>query len=281
MLVVFPPPRLTSYTISTRDTAAAWMLCVMSFDVPADSYDRFMGRYAEPLAAEFVALAELRPGRRVLDVGCGPGALTTRLVEQLGADAVTAIDPSPSFVEAIQERMPEVDVRTGAAEQLPFADRHFDAALAQLVVHFMTDPVAGLREMARVTRSGGVVAACVWDQAGGSGPISLFWQAAHDINPGVQGESSLAGTREGQLVELFTAAGLSQVEPSSLTVKVGYASFEEWWEPYTLGVGPVGVHVASLDERERDALRDRCAELLPPAPFEMSATAWCARGIVL
>ena len=138
----------------------------MSFDVSADAYMRFIGRYSEPLAVLFADLAEVGPGQRVLDVGCGPGALTAELVRRAGARAVSAVEPSGSFVAAVRERLPGVDVRQSAAERLPFADDAFDAAMAQLVVHFMADPVLGLREMGRVTRPGGAVAACVWDHAG-------------------------------------------------------------------------------------------------------------------
>ena len=101
----------------------------------------------------------------MLDVGCGPGALTAELVRRLGPGSVSAVDPSEPFVAAARERHPGVDVQRASAEELPFEDQEFDAALAQLVVHFMADPVAGLREMARVTREQGVVAACVWDLA--------------------------------------------------------------------------------------------------------------------
>jgi trans-aconitate methyltransferase len=116
----------------------------VTFDVRADAYARFMGRYSEPLAVQFAELADLRTGHRALDVGCGPGALTAQLVERLRADAVSAIDPSPSFVAAIRSRFPEVDVQFGVNEHLPFPDDCFDLALAQLVVHFMTDAVSGL-----------------------------------------------------------------------------------------------------------------------------------------
>ena len=133
----------------------------MSFDVGADAYTRFMGRYSEPLAARFADLAGVRPGQRALDVGCGPGALTAELAGRLGAGEVCAVDPSESFAGAAGERLPGVTVSVAAAERLPFPDGAFDAVLAQLVVHFMADPVAGLREMGRVTRRGGVVGACV------------------------------------------------------------------------------------------------------------------------
>ena len=174
----------------------------MSFDVTADAYGRFMGRFSEPLAVRFVEQARVRRGQRALDVGCGPGALTAQLVERLGTEAVSAVDPSAPFVAAARDRFPGVDVRSGAAEQLPYPDDSFDLALAQLVVHFMADPVAGLREMARVTRPGGLVAACVWDHAGGGGPLASFWQAVHDLDPQAAGESGLAGAREGHLTEL-------------------------------------------------------------------------------
>ena len=248
----------------------------MSFDVSADAYARFMGRWSEPLAVEFVSRAGVLAGQRALDVGCGPGALTAGLVELLGSEAVTAIDPSASFVAAVRDRFPAVDVQRGAAEHLPFPDDAFDVTLAQLVVHFMTDPVAGLAEMARVTRPGGRVAACVWDHAGGGGPLAVFWEAVRDLDPQAHDESGLAGAREGHLAELCASAGLHEVESTTLAVTVHFPTFDDWWEPFTFGVGPAGAHLAQLDDDGRATVRDRCEELLPPAPFALTASAWCA-----
>ena len=247
----------------------------MSFDVTADAYARFMGRFSTPLATEFADKLAPRRGQRALDVGCGPGALTQQLVDRLGADAVSAVDPSESFVASVRDRFPGVDVRTGVAEDLPFPDDAFDLVLAQLVVHFMTDPVTGLAEMGRVTRRGGRVAANVWDHGGSSGPLATFWRAARDVDPAAPDESGLPGTREGHLGELAAAAGLRDTEPSALTVRIPFTSFEEWWEPFTFGVGPAGSYVASLDETGRALLTERCRDLLPSAPFEITATAWC------
>ena len=250
----------------------------MSFTVAADAYDRFMGRYSVPLAPRFADFGEVANGQRVLDVGCGPGALTTELVRRLGDAAVTAVDPSEPFVAAARERQPGVRVERASAEHLPFRDRGFDAALAQLVVHFMTDAVAGLREMARVTRRDGVVAACVWDHAGGQGPLSMYWDAARELDRDVEDESELAGAREGHLAELFDAAGLHEIEETQLAVSVEHASFEEWWEPFRLGVGPAGAYAAGLDPERQTELRERCREKLPAAPFLLTARAWAARG---
>jgi SAM-dependent methyltransferase len=252
----------------------------VTFAVGAEQYDRFMGRYSMPLAPAFADLAGVAAGQRVVDVGCGPGALTAELVRRLGADAVSAVDPSESFVAAARERHPGVGIQQAAAEELPFEDHAFDAALAQLVVHFMSDPVAGLREMARVTRTDGVVAACVWDHAGGRGPLGVFWDAARELDPDVHDESQLAGARQGHLTELFQAAGLRDVQESDVSVDVEHPSFDEWWEPFTLGVGPAGAHVARLDSNEQAQLRDRCREMLPEAPFVVSARVWAARGLV-
>lgn len=251
----------------------------MSFDVAAESYDRFMGRYSRLLAPQMAELAGVREGQRALDVGCGPGSLTTELVTRLGPASVAAIDPSAPFVEAARTRHPGVDVMQASAEHLPFPDRTFDAALAQLVVHFMSDPVAGLAEMARVTRRDGVVAACVWDHAGGQGPLGVFWSAARELEPGVHDESHLAGVREGHLRELFDAAGLREIEGTVLTADLEHSTFEEWWEPYTSGVGPAGSYVASLDPGRQTELRERCRARLPAAPFVVSARAWAVRGL--
>ncbi len=250
----------------------------MSFDVSAESYLRFMGRYSGPLAVQFADLAGIQAGQRVLDVGCGPGPLTAELVARLGPAAVSAADPSASFAAAVQERLPEVDVRQAPAERLPFPDGAFDAALAQLVVHFMADPVAGLREMGRVTGPGAVVAACVWDHAGGRGPVAAFWSAARELDPDVDDESGLAGVREGDLARLFGQAGLDVTRTEELTVRARFEGFGQWWEPYTLGVGPAGDYLAALAPDARAALRERCQRLLPSGPFEVSATVWAVTG---
>jgi SAM-dependent methyltransferase len=235
-----------------------------------------MGRYAEPLAEVFMAFAGVGTGDKVLDVGCGAGALTSRL-HSVGV-AVSAIDPSPPFVDAVRTRLPDVDVRRGVAEELPYDDGAFDAALAQLVVHFMKDPEAGIRQMARVTRRGGVIAACVWD--GPTGALAPFWDAVHMIDPEVQDEARRPGARMGHLTELFEAAGLRDVEEDPIAVDVLHPSFEEWWEPYTYGVGPAGDYVQRLDDDARARIKSVARERLGSGPFTVTGIAWAARGMV-
>lgn len=248
------------------------------FTVAAESYDRFMGKFSVQLAPGFCDFAGVESGR-VLDVGCGPGALTTELVRRLGADAVAAVDPSEPFVEAARARHPGVNVELATAESLPFDNGQFDNALAQLVVHFMADPVAGLREMARVTRRGGIVAACVWDHGSGQGPLSPFWDAVHELGVAAAGESSLPGSREGHLLELFRAAGFDNPEETTLSSSVAHDSFDEWWEPYTHGVGPAGEYVQRLDDETRERVREACRRSLGDAPV-ITARAWTVRGAV-
>ncbi len=251
----------------------------MSFAVAAEAYDRFMGRYSVPLAPHFASFAGVAGGQRALDVGCGPGALTTELVRRLGSAAVTAVDPSESFVDTARKRLSGVSVERASAEHLPFADHSFDVVLAQLVVHFMADPVAGLAEMARVSRPNGVVAACVWDHAGGQGPLGLFWNAARLLDPKVESESDLAGARKGHLEELFEAAGLREIGGTLLSVSVEHPTFEEWWEPFTLGVGPAGSYTSRLDPAKQVELRGLCRAGFPDEPFVVTARAWAARGL--
>ena len=251
----------------------------MTFDVAAEAYDRFMGRYSRLLSPQLAGLAGVRAGDRALDVGCGPGVLTGELVSRLGADHVAAVDPSPPFVEATRARHPAVDVRLASAERLPFADAVFDVCLAQLVVHFMSDPVAGLAEMRRVTRRDGVVAACVWDFADGHAPLSVFWQAARELDPSADDESGRAGARDGHLAELLAEAGLRDVRQEVLSVSLQHSGFDEWWAPYTEGVGTAGAYLGRLDANRRDELRDRCRIRLPQGPFVLTSRAWAARGL--
>jgi SAM-dependent methyltransferase len=250
----------------------------VAFEVAADRYDAYMGRWSRLLAPQLADLAGVEAPARVIDVGCGTGTLTAELVGRVGAARVAAVDPSAAFVAAMRERFPGVDVRQAGADDLPFDDDAFDASLAQLVVHFMPDPVAGLREMRRVTRPGGVVAACVWDFGSGRGPLDAFWDAAHELRPDVEDEMGRPGTQPGQLASLFTAAGLREVRDPALEVVLPVPTFDAFWEPFLHGVGPTGTFIASLDEADRARLRELVRHRVGDGPLELSGRAWAARG---
>ncbi|MBO0826512.1 MAG: class I SAM-dependent methyltransferase [Streptosporangiales bacterium] len=252
----------------------------MRFGAPAEHYDRFMGRYTPALASGLADAAGVRSGQRVLDVGCGPGGLTRELVERVGAANVAAVDPAPQFVAACGERNPGADVRVGAAERLPWADGRFDAALSCLVVGFMRDAGLGIREMARVTRPGGAVAACMWDVADGMTMLRTFWAAVGRVDSSAQGERRMAGTEKGDIASRFERAGLADVVDGVLTSHADYRDFDDFWEPFTLGVGPAGQYVAALPAEGRARVREACREALPTGPFTLDARAWYARGTV-
>ena len=253
----------------------------MQFAAPAQHYDRFMGRYLPTLAPEFAEAVGMTPGMRVVDVGCGPGGLTVELAARLGATNVAAIDPAPQFVSACRERNPGADVRQGAAESLPWPYGEFDAALSSLVLAFMKDPDQGVREMVRVTRVRGTVAACMWDiTGGGMTMLRLFWTAVRQIDPAAQGEQRRAGTTEGDIAERFRRAGLKDVVDGTLEARADYADFDDFWEPFLLSVGPAGHYLASLQDDRRAALREALRTELPQGRFSLTARAWYAKGTV-
>jgi SAM-dependent methyltransferase len=250
----------------------------VSFEVAGEAYDRFMGRYSQPLARQLADWLEPSPGQRAIDVGCGPGALTGVLVEALGADHVAAVDPSAPFVEACRSRFPGVDVRQGGAESLPFDDDTFDVAAACLVVHFMTDPVRGVTEMARVTRDGGWVGATVWDLAGSRAPMAPLWEAVAEVAPEHPDESDFQGGSRGSLLEIMEGSGLRGVEVVELAVTVTHPTFDEWWQPYLRCVGPAGEAVAALDAERRAEIEELLRRNLGDGPFDLTAVAWAGRG---
>jgi SAM-dependent methyltransferase len=250
----------------------------MSFDVSGSAYDRFMGRYAQELAAPFADFAGVREGH-VVDVGCGTGVLTEELARRVGEKNVAAVDPSP-MVDACRARVPEADVRTGAAEALPWPDGTFDAALAQLVLHFLDDPRAGLVEMGRVVRPGGVVAASSWNFP--QMPLLRnFWQVARELTPSPPGERQLFETLE-EFGALGRDAGLEEAEAVPIDVSTHYESFAELWDSYELGVGPAGQYYGSLPAETREAFKDEYYRRLgePEAAFDLPAQAWALRGRV-
>jgi len=255
-----------------------------TFLTAADAYDRHIGRYGSALAAELIQVAGVGRGQRALDVGCGPGALTQALATLLGPAAVAAIDPSPPFVAACRARVPGADVREGTAEALPWDDGAFDAVLSQLVLNFVEDPLRGVREMRRVGRPGAVVAACVWDYAGGMTLLRRFWDAALRVDP-----EGAAAHDEGRVMrfcapdelrDLWSAAGLTDVTGGELSVSARYESFDALWEPLERGVAPSGAYAVALDPPRRAALRAELRRLLvaPTGPFTLAARAWWVAG---
>ena len=253
----------------------------MSFDVSGDAYDRFMGRYSQRLAPAFADFARVEAGQRVVDVGCGTGVLTEQLARRVGADHVAGADPSP-MLQAAAERVPGADLRQASAEQLPWPDDSFDAALAQLVVHFMDDPAKGASEMARVTRAGGAIAACTWDFAGGGMELlRTFWQSVRALDPEAESETSPFGDR-GQLDALWRESGLHGVETEALDVSSDYEDFDELWSSFSRGVGPAGQYLLSQPPERQEAIRaeyfTRVGE--PSGSFTLTGRAWAVRGRV-
>jgi SAM-dependent methyltransferase len=257
---------------------------VATFRAPAEAYDRHIGRYGPALATALCDAAGVRDGD-ALDVGCGPGALATELVRRLGAEHVAAADPSPPFVAACRDRLPGVRVEQAPGEALPFGDGEFDHTLAQLVVNFMSDPPAGVREMARVTRPGGVVGAAVWDYAGEMMILRRFWDAVVALDPAARELDegvSMPFCTPAELERLWSDAGLRDVAVAGVVVDAGYEGYADLWAPLEAGVAPSGAYVAALAPDARATLRDELQRRLDvaDAPFRLTARAWVATGRV-
>lgn len=255
-----------------------------SFQQSGDAYDAYMGRYSRQLAPVFADLIGAVPGQRVVDIGCGPGALTGVLVERLGIEGVTACDPSPSFVADCAARHPGIDVRTERAEDLPFGDDQFDAAMAQLVLHFVSDAPRAAGEMQRVVRPGGVVAACAWDSGeDGMDLLRHFWAAAVRVDPSAPSETgSLRFGGPDELTELLAGAGLVDVNETLIRVSSTYASFDDLWSTYLLGIGPAGQWCTAQSDDRRAQVRAELLDILgaPAGPVTLSGTARAATGRV-
>jgi ubiquinone/menaquinone biosynthesis C-methylase UbiE len=250
----------------------------MTFKAAPESYDRFMGRFSRRLAPLFADFAGIDAGMSVLDVGCGPGALTEELARRLGGKRVAAADPSEPFVEGCRDRVPDADVRLAPGEQLPWDDGSFDAAVSQLAVNFMTDAPAAARELVRVVRPGGTAAACTWKQDGMQ-MLTSFWDAAKAVRPEAPKENKASNYRtEEELRTLWLGAGFDEVAAGELEVSFTYERFDDFWQPYTAGVGPAGAYLASLPAETGDAIREEAKRQLGAGPFELRGVACAVRG---
>lgn len=255
-----------------------------TFRASTDLYGRFVGRYAPSLSAALIQVAGVEAGSRLLDVGCGPGGLTRALADVVGAENVSAVDPSEPFAETCREQLPGVDVRVAPAEELPFPDDSFDGALAQLVVNFMSDAERGVGEMRRVVKRGGTVAACTWDYADKMTMLRAYWDAALEVAPDEAAQADEGTTMRhcnlAELTELWRSVGLDEVDGGELWVSADYEDFDDLWMPFPSGIGPAGAFCAALEPERQEALRVAYARRLgnPSGPFELRARAWYAIG---
>lgn len=252
-----------------------------TFQVSGNAYDAFMGRYSQSLAVKFADLIGIQTGMAVLDVGCGPGALTSALIDQIGASAVSACDPSPAFLQDCRSRHPDVNLRQGRAESIPFEADTFDAVMAQLVLHFVREPAIAAKEFRRVLHPDGVAAACVWDFAEGMQMLRYFWDAALVIDSGAPDEArTLRFGREGEIAQLLEGAGFQQISESTLTVSSSYTDFDELWSGFMAGIGPAGAYLVGRSEHDRAAIRAKMLEDIGSStePFTLEAVARCAWG---
>jgi len=254
-----------------------------------EAYEQFMGRWSAQLAPSFVRFAGIRNGQRVLDAGCGTGSLSRTLLAAGDAISVVGVDPAEDYVAFARQGTPNsrAAFQVGAAESLPFPDESFDAAMALLVLQEFGDPVRAVREMARTTRRGGRIAACLWDFVDGMPMTALFWQAAEAVAP----ETVARRRAERQpcriglqaLNELWTAAGLSEVRTAGLEISQAFSSFDDYWQPFISGCTPLSTFAAAVNRETRGALANEVRRIIPnlrpDGSFILPARALAAVGV--
>lgn len=262
----------------------------MSFSDPA-RYDRFMGRWSRCLAPQFIRFAGVGDGQRVLDVGCGTGSLSRALLAVGKEVRVDGVDPVEAFVEYARQAVGDdrrAAFRASPAETLPFDDGTFDAALALLVLQELADPVQAVREISRVTREGGRIAACQWDFVDGMPMFSLFWRAAETVAPAdvVQRRVNTPApsvTSLGDLAELWRRADLTDVTTSILEIPMRFCSFEDYWQPFSGEATPTTAFAEAINRKTDGKLERTLRDLITndveqDGSFVLRAQAWAVVG---
>jgi SAM-dependent methyltransferase len=250
-------------------------------------YERYVGRWSRPVAEEFLAWLAVPPGGSWLDVGCGTGALSQKILAGNAPARVVGVDSSEGFVAHARAHIPDAraEFRVGDARALPVEDGDFDATVSGLVLNFVPDQTKAVSEMRRATRPGGTVAIYVWDYAGEMQLMRRFWDAAVALNPAA-GELDEAlrfpVCRPEALQTLFTDTGLGNVETRAIDVPTVFADFDDYWSPFLGGQGPAPGYCMSLPEPDRVVLRERIRQSLSPdgdGKIRLIARAWAAKGI--
>jgi len=254
----------------------------------ANPYERFMGRWSRRLATQFIKFVAIGESDSILDVGCGSGSLALAIADAFPSARVTGVDPSAAFIQHLQTKAPDERLRfaVGDAQALQWGDATFDKTVSQLVLNFVADRDTAVREMSRVTRPGGVVAAAVWDYSDGMRMLRVFWDEAVALEPALaaRDERNMPLSKRGGLATLWRAAGLQDVEDQPIVIDLAFSSFDDYWTPFLGGQGPAGAYVASLSDAGRATLegrlRDRLLNSRKDGPFVLQARAWAVKGVV-
>ncbi|MBA2961835.1 MULTISPECIES: class I SAM-dependent methyltransferase [Ramlibacter] len=251
------------------------------------AYERYVGRWSRHVAPAFLAWLDEPPGRRWVDVGCGTGALCSAIVERCAPAALTGVEPSGGFIAAARQALADrVDLRQGSAAAIPLPDDSVDVVVSGLVLNFLPDLPAALRESARVCTPGGTFGAYVWDYAGRMELMRHFWDAAVALDAAaVQWDEGrrFPICRPDALLGACAAAGFGAAETTAIEIATPFASFEDFWEPFLGGQGPAPAYAMSLDEQARNELRRTLRERLPAeddGSIRMVARAWAVRATV-
>ncbi len=252
-----------------------------------EKYEHYVGRWSRPVADVFLEWLACPPRMSWLDVGCGTGALSRKVVERCSPKSLHGIDPSAGFINHARNILDDARVvlSEGGAESIPFEDESFDVVTSALVLNFVPNPRAGLAEMARVARPGGTVAVYVWDYAEKMELIRYFWDAAVELNN--QAKELDEGLRfricnRDALCALFEEAGLEQIEAKNIDVPTKFRDFDDYWTPFLGGQGPAPGYAMELDATDRDALRDLLKQRLPVSTdgsISLIARALAVRGV--
>jgi SAM-dependent methyltransferase len=255
-----------------------------------DGYEAQMGRWSRRLAPPFIDFAGVTTGDAVLDVGCGTGSLTFTLAQNLHIGMVKGIDFSPVYVEYARAQTDDsrVTFRVGDACALPFADTCFDHTLSLLVLQFIPDADRAVREMKRVTRAGGTVAAATWDTRGGQVIYRMFFDTAAVLDPGAGERRAEACvrpmSRADGMVKAWREAGLVDVFQDSLTIRMDYTSFADYWTSIDGKDGPYADYLGTLSMEKKMVLRSRMESAYldgdADGPRSYAATAWAVKGKV-
>lgn len=248
-------------------------------------YEQYIGRWSRRAAPLFLDWLREPAGRRWADVGCGTGALSATILQQAAPKSLVGIEPSEGFRNLAAQRLGgHAQFLPGSAADLPLEDASCDVVVAGLVLNFVPDVGAALREMGRVAVPGATVAAYVWDYADGMEVIKAFWDAAAVLDPAaadLHEGKRFALCRPAALHDAFVQAGLARVETTGLDLRATFVDFDDYWRPFLGGQGPAPAYAMSLPEERRAALRELLRERLaarPGSPVSLGARAWAVRG---
>lgn len=225
--------------------------------------DDFVTEWLSPIGDEIIKFAALKDDYCILDVATGAGEPGLTVAKMSDTYKVIGTDIAEHMVKIAKEKaiiigLKNYDACVSNETALPFDDNHFDAVMCRFGIMYFPDMLAGLREMLRVLKHGGMLSLSAWSEKEKNPWATTAGKIVRDMlelpQPPADAPDIFRCAQPKTLTALLRQAGMQNIKEIELTGAVTFDSAEAYWEFITDVVAPIATALMKVDEATREEI---------------------------